>query len=98
MARVQVQLLQMEGKFSSNIQTPGQPDSYREMQGSGDCLLRIAALAHVCMSLSCQRYHGRLKRKAVVKYQKVKPWEGLLIGYIIGIRTANECVKLLLTA
>ena len=81
---------------------PGQPDSYRTVKckkGSGDCLLRIAALAHfVCTSLSCQRYHGRLKRKAVVKYQKVKPWEGLLIGYIIGIRTANECVKLLLTA
>jgi len=49
-------------KISTNIQTPGQPDSYREMQGT----IRRLLLAHVWVSLSCQRYHGRLRRQAVV--------------------------------
>jgi hypothetical protein len=32
---------------ATRIRTPGQPDSYREMQGRIGRLLRIAALAHV---------------------------------------------------
>jgi len=50
MSRVQV-LLQMEGKNSTHIQTPGQPDSYREMQGRIRRLLASDRCTRACLGV-----------------------------------------------